>query len=190
MKVLFSFFCYVFGLLQSTDHLRMAQQYHFMSEASLVDNEKSPIILSPKTAPRWRILLSLLAFHLAPTVITIGIVLLNALNIWWRAPGIPTTSELLRVLQFVAKAHELLIILSISQILLSWLIYWLTTGNGVPYRLFTAAFHVFLGGTPLDKNLWSSLTLAFKNVKLIALVLLLFATTIFGLSAGPASAIF
>ena len=169
----------------------MVQQYQLVHKASLGDNKtKRPLdARASQHPPRWRILLTLLVFHLPPTAITLSIVLLNALNCWWRSPELGNTSELLGLLQLAAKAHELLIVLSISQILLSWLIYWLVIGNGVPLHLFTAAYHVVLGGTPLDRHLWSSLVLAVKNVKLVALGFLLLAAIIFGLVAGPASAI-
>src|SRR5437763_15501677 len=79
---------------------------------------------------RWRTALRLLQVHFLPTACTAAILALNSAQPWWRNTAEANTNELLAVFQVVAKALEILIIFSMSQIVLFWLVRWLVVGDG------------------------------------------------------------
>ena len=125
--------------------------------------------------------------------VSVGILQLSFRNVYWRDSVHSGTTELLGVLQVAAKAHELLIVYSLSQIVLHYLRARLSSLSGLPFGLFVYGYSNTLGQLPLALGFWESLVSAFWKIHFqwrpFAFGLLVLLATFIGLTAGPASAI-
>lgn len=92
----------------------------------------------------WAILRHLALFHIPPIAITLTLLGLYIREIRWGY----LTSEQLNALQFAAKAHEILILVSLTDILLQHIYYGLLCGDeGIPLGFLSAPFYL---GSPLQ----------------------------------------
>ena len=140
--------------------------------------------------------------HLVPIVISIALLQLSFRNVFWQPPGGENLAEILGVFQVAAKAHEILIVLSVSQIVLYYIQHQLISNHGIPFGLLTLAYRVALGSHPFSPGLFASL----KSVvghgpslkkhsqwrplwQPLSLVIVVSIATLIALAAGPASAI-
>nr|CEG04786.1 unnamed protein product [Fusarium clavum] len=103
----------------------------------------------------WAVLRHLAFFHILPVGITIALLGLYVHKIRWG----DLTEEQLNFLQFAAKAHEILILVSLTDILLQRICYSLFhEDDGVPLGLLSAPFYL---GSPLQYffgwEFWSGL---------------------------------
>jgi hypothetical protein len=94
-------------------------------------------------------------YHLPPVAITLALLGLYVRRIRWG----DLTDEQLNFLQFAAKAHEILILISLTEILLQRICYsLLVEDGGVPLGLLSSPYHL---GAPLQYlfswELWSGL---------------------------------
>ena len=69
--------------------------------------------------------------HLPPVAITLGILSLTFRSVFWEAPG-PNTNSALNALQFAAKVHESLIIVSLGAMAIYYIRCGLVGSRGVP----------------------------------------------------------
>jgi hypothetical protein len=75
--------------------------------------------------------------HVPSIAVTMGVVSLTFSNVFWRAPS-PEANSTLNALQFAAKAHESLIIFSLSTVIFHRIRLDLIGGRGVPIGLLSS----------------------------------------------------
>ncbi|KAL9041907.1 MAG: hypothetical protein Q9214_003949, partial [Letrouitia sp. 1 TL-2023] len=130
---------------------------------------------------------------LIPVGISFGILQLTFRNLYWRDAQKPGTSEQLGLMQVAAKAHEILIVYSLSQLVLHYLRVLLGSVSGMPFGLFASGYSHTLGQLPLAPDFWQSFVSAFRTRHIrwrtISFTMLVLLSTLIGLTAGPASAI-
>ncbi|MCJ1384980.1 hypothetical protein MMC17_008098 [Xylographa soralifera] len=136
--------------------------------------------------------------YLVPVGITFGIFQLSLRQVYWRGTatgdGLPNnTNTILQILQIAAKAHEILIVISLSKVVLHYLRQQLGSSQGLPYGLVTSAYNVALGSQPFSVGFYHACTsiLESKNFRWqsLGLATLTLMATFLGLASGPASAI-
>lgn len=102
-------------------------------------------------------------------------------------------NETLALLQILAKLHDILIYVSLSQVLLYYLRSQLLSKRGTIYGLFSAAYSVAVGSLPCLEAFWypfhSSIGLGQIQWRARILVCLVLIITIIGLAANPAASI-
>lgn len=143
---------------------------------------------------RRRALLRVCAL-LVPVAVSFAILQFSWRQRYWRdSNDNPVAiSENLAVLQIAAKAHEVCIVLSLSDLVLHYLRQRLSSSCGLPFGLFISAYQVALGGQPISLGFFYSIRTSVRHKIIqwqsiwLALVLLL--ATLVGLASGPASAI-
>ncbi|KAF7914350.1 uncharacterized protein EAF01_000756 [Botrytis porri] len=146
----------------------------------------------PKVAvrkDRWKVLQKA-GTHVLPIMITITLLFLNGYNTYANSLGIADAKVNTRLngLQFVAKVHEILIGISLSTIILSFLQHE-ALRQGIPLGGFLIAFRITDLGSLVSPELWAAGTFGhhFKR-RLLFIVMSLFAMILAAVS-GPASAI-
>ncbi|MCJ1398406.1 hypothetical protein MMC11_001604 [Xylographa trunciseda] len=136
--------------------------------------------------------------YLLPVGITFGILQLSLRQVYWRGTatgdGLPNdTNTVLEFLQIVAKAHEILIVISLSRVILHYLRQQLASPQGLPYGLVTSAYNVALGSQPFSIGFYHACTSIVGRRtfrwELFGLAILTLLATFLGLASGPASAI-
>lgn len=130
---------------------------------------------------------------LFPVGVSCGILQLIFSNRYWRDIQRSGNSEALGILQIAAKAHEILIVYSLSKVVLHYVRILLGSSSGVPFGLFASAYGHTLGKPALAFGFWPSLVSTFWRwytqwKSFLLAILILFSTTM-GFAAGPASAI-
>ena len=137
-------------------------------------------------------------FYLLPVGFSFGILQLSFRHVYWRGTETRDASpysvnEILNVLQLVAKAHEILIITSLSHLVLFYLRQQLCSSSGPSFGLFTSAYQITFGSPPLTQGFWQTSKLLIRKEafqwRALGLFSLIVLTGLFGLAAGPASAI-
>ncbi|KAI8665439.1 hypothetical protein NCS56_00979900 [Fusarium sp. Ph1] len=129
-------------------------------------------------------------FHLPAVAVTVTLLCLYALEYHWPY-GHPTTEEL-AALQFAAKGHEALILISLTDVLLSRISYGLLNSTvGVPLGFISSPFYL---GSPIrylfSSELWSAIRHAVMGrlfPKTTGLVIII--TALLCIAANPLSAI-
>ncbi|RMJ16757.1 hypothetical protein BHE90_000802 [Fusarium euwallaceae] len=106
---------------------------------------------------RWALVGHFTLFHLPAVAVTFTLLCLYAIEFHWPY-GHPTAEEL-AVLQFAAKGHEALILISLTDVLLCRISYGLLNGNvGVPLGFISSPFYL---GSPIrylfSSELWSAI---------------------------------
>ncbi|KAG7406293.1 hypothetical protein Forpe1208_v014510 [Fusarium oxysporum f. sp. rapae] len=138
-----------------------------------------------RSSALWHFIL----FHLPAMLVTLTLLILHVTNIRWD-PSHPTADER-AALQFAAKAHESLILISLTDILLHRIRYGLLGRNGVPLGFLSSPFNIsFSVRYLISQEFWSpALNPTAKRLftTVTAAMVLLFA--LLGLAAGPSSAI-
>ncbi|KAM6508192.1 hypothetical protein FALCPG4_018313 [Fusarium falciforme] len=129
-------------------------------------------------------------FHLPSVAITLAILALYITRVRWAHP----TVEQLSVLQFVAKGHEILILVSLADILMYQVCYGLLVDkNGVPLGFLSSPFQL---GAPIlylfSWELWSAILQLGANrsrgrPRITGLIIII--AILLSLAAAPLSAI-
>ena len=151
-------------------------------------NQKTPVKIPTQ---RYRLSHSLWALHLLlPIAISLAILRLSFRKQYW-SDASSGTSEILAVFQLVAKAHEILIIYSLSIILLYYLKPRLSSSSGLPFGFFASSYGQYLGKPPIGFSFWSSLASLYKDQKSGSFIfpILILLIAFISLAAGPAAAI-
>ena len=132
---------------------------------------------------------------LIPVALSFAILQLSWRYVYWRDSNHDprAVSEDLGILQIAAKAHEVLMVLSLSDLVLHYLRQGLSSPAGLPFGLFTSAYSVALGSQPVSfsffyalKSLCRRTTIQWRSLALAAFLL---TSTLLGLAVGPSSAI-
>ena len=124
--------------------------------------------------------------HVAAIVVTVTIAAINLSSVPLMSSESASTNVILNLFQFVAKAHELLIMASLSLILLDTVRSHLTADTGVPlgYLLSPALFNDL--GWLTNRHFWSCINATSRTLPLALLVI---AAVMFANLSGPLSAI-
>ncbi|KAK0709363.1 hypothetical protein B0T26DRAFT_678793 [Lasiosphaeria miniovina] len=138
------------------------------------------------------ILIEFLLFHFLLVFLVLVFFALHLSNVYWHPPS--PSSNVLSALQFVAKAHEALIVTTISTILLDHIRYRLfaSTSPGIPLGLVTAPFRLssaaptYLASSEFFSTLREWRRLMARDVVTAVLIVYLF---IIVLLASPSAAI-
>ncbi|KAJ4215038.1 hypothetical protein NW759_010067 [Fusarium solani] len=139
---------------------------------------------------RWALAGHFALFHLPAVAVTVTLLCLYALEFHWPY-GHPTAEEI-AALQFAAKGHEALILISLTDILLSRISYGLLNSNvGVPLGFISSPFYL---GSPIrylfSSELWSAIRHSVTRrffPKTTGLVIII--TALLCVAANPLSAI-
>jgi hypothetical protein len=148
--------------------------------------EKPTTVISDK---KRDVLLQCFLLHFPSIVITIGVLSLTFSSIFWQAPN-PDFNSILSALQFAAKVHESLIILSLSAIVLHRIRFDLMGERGVPLGLLSSGYQLSSVSYLFSSELWVGILKPERGRYrgLSTILLLLVAFILAGLS-GPSSAI-
>jgi hypothetical protein len=156
------------------------------------DAEETPNVpLERKFKP----LLLSFALHLIPSIITVAIVQLSIFNVYWfdndsESDMIPwskvkiSLNELLNLLQFVAKLHEILLVGSLAAMVMHRVRVRLLGKHGLPFGMLVGGYSV---GAP--EYLLSPAFRSGFNKRFWPLSLLIFAFTLLSNTLGPCTAI-
>lgn len=129
-------------------------------------------------------------FLLCPVAVTSTTLTMNWCNIFMKSG---TANQTLALLQIAAKAHEILITLSLSEILVYYLRQRLMSKHGISLGLFSAAYSVGLGSLPFLRTFWHPFSWSMRPGKVNwhtrALIYLVLLISILGLTANPAASI-
>ncbi|VUC25539.1 unnamed protein product [Clonostachys rosea] len=134
-------------------------------------------------------LANFLLFHLPSIAVTISLFGLYLGEVTWKPPG--PGSEVLGILQFAAKAHEGLIVVSLSDILLHRVRWGLLGQEGVPLGFLSSAHHLPAPFLYLFSwEFWGTVVHPVRNrashfISVAAIIIL----TLIGIGAAPTSAI-
>ncbi|KAL7900488.1 hypothetical protein HDV63DRAFT_368872 [Trichoderma sp. SZMC 28014] len=137
--------------------------------------------------------------HFSAISISISICLLHFLKVYWTDEATWTTSwrwasldlnDILKALQFAAKAHELLIVASIGAIVLHFARRRLVGRKGIALGLLMTSYGIDAPESMLSSKFWSALSFDMSNLDpaVIGLSLLLLVSAILCQLVGPASA--
>ncbi|KAH6890637.1 hypothetical protein B0T10DRAFT_459285 [Thelonectria olida] len=126
---------------------------HTLSSASISRPPGDELRKVPCDNTKSTVLGHFALFHLPAIATTFTILFIHIARVTWDHPS----TEALEALQFAAKAHEALILLSLTDILLHWICYRLLIGDGISLGFVSSAFYL---GSPiqylLSRELWSA----------------------------------
>lgn len=129
------------------------------------------------------------AVHLLPITVTIVLLVINFAHIYFEDVGGPDQNARLNALQFAAKAHEVLIVVSLSTTVISLIQHELLRGQGLPLGSLFAGFQIADLSYLVSPAFWGA-TIAHEQRTLYRFLVMLIATSaILGALVGPASAI-
>ena len=80
--------------------------------------------------------------HLFPLLATVAIICLNAREIYWQDLGLRDQNAKLQALQYASKAHEMMMVASLTAIVVYQIRYDLSGSKGVPLGFLTAGFQL------------------------------------------------
>ncbi|KAK4446549.1 hypothetical protein QBC34DRAFT_411428, partial [Podospora aff. communis PSN243] len=126
-------------------------------------------------------------FHLLPVLITVFLTIMYKQQWRWPYPG--PSPEMEAGLQFAAKLHEFLIIISLSSILFHRLRYMLLESDGVPLGLLTASFQLNNPMFFLSPEFFGASRKIFSTLPIFYTFILVLAAAFLSLAASPFSAI-
>ena len=179
--------------LSTYEQALLQPQQHLSPRPSSDTRKEGEIDLRKDAADgkRWTFLLRCLP-HMVPLAVTVTILVLNALGVYWQDVGRPHQNTILQALQYAAKAHEVTMVASLTAIVSHQIQHDLSGLKGIPLGFLTAGFQLddplficsgkFWGGATArvhSKNPPRSFTLAILLITGLALTL----------AVGPSSAI-
>ena len=138
--------------------------------------------------------------YLIPVALSFAILQLSFRHVYWRGTGSSdsgylsryTMDQVLNFLQIVWKAHEILIAMSLSNVVLRYLRRQFVSSEGVTFGL-SSAYQVTLGGAPFSYDFWRTCKRCLRretfNWHTFSVINLLILVTVLGLTVGPSSAI-
>jgi hypothetical protein len=171
-------------------------------------NESAPFVGSPEAYPggedvdaiipdgtgleicsskRIGVLWSFLFFHLPSIAISIVLFVLHMIGLSWAKDP---TADQLSALQFPAKAHEILIVMSLTEILLHRIKYGMLGQTGIALGFVTAPFQVANPLYLISPDFWGTVRIPQRNRRFHNITIgLLVVLVIVGVLVGPFSAI-
>ncbi|KAM0476549.1 hypothetical protein ACHAPX_006467 [Trichoderma viride] len=180
----------------SSEHGSPAASKTFTSTATEVTNNQGKVILSRSLSTghllEWLI-------HLVAIGISIGICLLHFKKIYWADESTLSKkwrwvslvsldlNDIIKALQYAAKAHEILMVASIGAIVLYFARRRLVGREGIALGLLMSSYRIDTPANMLSSKFWSALSFG-ANWKTVVLSLLLLVSAILSQLVGPASA--
>ncbi|OIW33164.1 hypothetical protein CONLIGDRAFT_676968 [Coniochaeta ligniaria NRRL 30616] len=135
---------------------------------------------------RWA-LYYVLRYHVPSLVITLFLMVLYCRNWLWTAPG--PSPEMRNALQFAAKIHETLIIMSLTNIVLHRLRFLLLQGQGVPLGLLSSPFQLASPLYFMTGQFWGAARSSLTGLTGVFTILLVVVSMVLAMAIGPFSAI-
>ena len=140
------------SLVENTDPVRQRNQRHSTCDAiPLLPSLQQTTIRSPEIEDaidqepknlaldrgRWTSFLYCLP-HIVPLIVIVVILCLNIRNVYWQDLGRPNQNSILQAIQYAVKAHEVMMIASLTAIVVYRVQQDLSSSNGVPHGFLTA----------------------------------------------------
>lgn len=171
-----------------------ANPNHDSSEEESPHEASAQQELENTPARKYRLTYSLWAVVLLfPVAVSAGILQLTFRDLYFREPQRSGTTELLGVLQLAAKAHEMLIVYTLSKIVLYYLRAFLASSSGMPFGILASGYAQYLGKPQIEFGFWSGFGATWTGRHIhwrpFLFTMLVLLSTFIGLAAGPASAI-
>ncbi|KAF2803915.1 uncharacterized protein BDZ99DRAFT_525965 [Mytilinidion resinicola] len=97
--------------------------------------------------------------HIAPIAISLGVIQLSIRQTYWKdltAISDDARSQLAS-LQVAAKAHEVLVIFSLTTVLFHHIKHQLSSPHGITFGVLTSGYLVGTGGYLIQRDFWNSL---------------------------------
>lgn len=127
--------------------------------------------------------------HVPPVAITIGVLSLNFRSVFWTAPG-PNTNSVLDAMQFAAKVHESLAVVSLFHVVIYYLRRDLLGSRGVPLGLLSSGFQLTSAAYMFSAEFWGGVcSKGQRAVRRAPLVLIILVAFTLANLAGPSSAV-
>ncbi|KAI4162148.1 MAG: hypothetical protein LQ342_004166 [Letrouitia transgressa] len=145
--------------INSTFSAPLLERTEYESHPPTIANAKEAgeAIAEPRKAAvddrRWTAFPSCLP-HVLPLGTTIAVLALNITGVFWQDLGEPHQNNILQALQYVAKAHEIMMAASLASIAVHRLQYDLTTSKGVPLGFLSAGYQLSDPLLFLTKEFW------------------------------------
>jgi hypothetical protein len=161
---------------------------------NVVDNPEASVLGSiwKRRSMAWksqRHLWAQLLIHLPSIATTISVVSLTFRNVFWARP-VPEMNSVLNALQFAARVHESLIILSLSAIVLSRLHLELVGQRGVSIGLLCSGYQLSSLTYIFSWELWGGMFgRPSRRLQQLPLIFLVLVALILALLSSPSSAI-
>lgn len=139
------------------------------------------------SSKRIKVLWSFLFFHLPSIAVSIVLFVFHIIGLSWAKEP---TGDQLSALQFPAKAHEILIIMSLTEILLHRIKYGMLGKTGIALGFVTAPFQVANPLYLISPDFWGTVRIPQRNRRFHNITIgLLVVLVIVGVLVGPLSAI-
>ena len=103
---------------------------------------------------------------MVPLTITIVILSLNFLGVYWQDLGHANQSSILQFLQYAAKAHEMMMAASLTTIIIHQTQHDLSRRKGVPFGFLTAGFQLSRPSLIFTKGFYGGVTARTPSIKL------------------------
>ena len=130
--------------------------------------------------------------HLLPMLVTVFVLGLSVLKVYWTDLGVPHQNVILQAWQFAAKGHEILIVASLSAIVLHRVRYGLCATEGIPLGFLAAGYQLssisYLWSTEFRSGI-STKTPSGPTSRWPPLTVLIVSAVALAAVAGPSSAI-
>ena len=137
----------------------LPRERHASLQPSIIVHEDDQI--EPRKAAvdgrQWVFFLHCLP-HMIPLTITIVILCLNILGVYWQDLGHANQNATLQALQYVAKAHEMMLAASLTAIVIHRIQHNLSCSKGVPFGFLTAGFQLSKPSSVFTKEFFGGVT--------------------------------
>jgi hypothetical protein len=154
----------------------------------IVDKTEDGLLSPLGRSSKWHIWLQCL-LHVPSVVITMGVLSLTFRGIFWQGSG-PEMNSVLNALQFAAKIHESLIIVSLSAMVVHRLNLDLMGGRGVPVGLLSSGYQLNSIAYIFSLELWGGFFgRRCRRLQGLPLTILVVVALVMGALSGPSSAI-
>ncbi|KAL8703301.1 MAG: hypothetical protein Q9201_003515 [Fulgogasparrea decipioides] len=140
---------------------------------------------------RWQSLLYSLP-HMIPMLVTMIILCINIGQVYWQDLDQPNQNRTLQALQYTAKAHEMMIIASLTAIVIYRIQHDLSGSNGVPLGLLAGGFLFASPNFPFSKEFFGGATATSYSkgpLRFLPLSFLIVLCMALNLVVGPSSAV-
>ncbi|KAL8720985.1 MAG: hypothetical protein Q9181_007802, partial [Wetmoreana brouardii] len=140
---------------------------------------------------RWQSLLYCLP-HMIPILVTMIILCINIAQVYWQDLDQPNQNRTLQALQYAAKAHEMMIIASLTAIVVYRIQHDLSCFNGVPLGLLTGGFMFTSPNFTFSREFFAGVTATSNSkgpLRFFPLRLLILLCMALNLVVGPSSAV-
>lgn len=144
--------------------------------------EQKKTVSSRRTKSAWAIIA---VYHLPPVIVTIALLAFYISELPWAPPG--PSNNIRNMIQILAKIHEGLIIVSLTQILLHHFCFQLMGIGGLFFGHLNVPYQLGSPSILFSKAFWSTTTSTGRSQ--LCTTLLIICCSVLAMMCGPASAI-